>query len=67
MSAGADYRCAVEEYEKARIHWEEDMTAACQEFQAAEEERIEYIKKILASYLAVQMEVNGSCKEVYNK
>ena len=57
-----DYRTAVEDFEKVRGRWEEDMQSAFHEFQSAEEERLEFLGHILKSYLAVQKEVNEYCK-----
>lgn len=65
--AGMEYKVAVEEYERVRVQWEEDMNSACVEFQQAEESRIEFLKRIMQSYLKVQKEVNQSCKEVLNQ
>jgi hypothetical protein len=61
--AGMEYKVAVEEYERVRRQWEEDMHNACVDFQTAEEERIDYIKEVLQAYLRVQKDVNHHCKE----
>lgn len=61
--ASYDYKTAVDEYEEIRSRWEEDMRSACAEFQSAEEDRIQFLKSVLQSYLSVQKEVNTECKE----
>ena len=63
--AAYDYKSAVEDYENTRMRWEDDMQTACTEFQQAEEERLDFVKSTLQSYLDVQKKVNASCKEVW--
>jgi hypothetical protein len=61
--AAMDYKNAVDDYERARVQWEDDMHSACYEFQQAEENRIDFLKARLAAYLEVQKRVNNDCKE----
>ena len=61
--AAYDYRTAVDDYEKLRMQWEDNMISACNEFQQAEEERIDFLKQTLQKYLQVQKKVNEECKE----
>lgn len=61
--AALDYKNAVEDYEKIRVQWEEDMQSACYEFQQAEENRLDFLKTRLDAYLEVQKAVNNDCKE----
>lgn len=61
--AALDYKNSVEEYERIRLQWEDDMQTACYEFQQAEEERIDYTKVVLRKFMDIQKEVNLQCKE----
>eukprot|EP00158_Paraphelidium_tribonemae_P002988 Partr_v1_DN25819_c0_g1_i1_m2951 putative Inherit from NOG: Growth arrest-specific 7 len=61
--AAYDYKTAVEDYERVRKQWEDDMHSATYEFQQAEEERLEYLKTVLQSYLTAQQQLTDECKE----
>ena len=61
--AALDYKSAIEQYERIRVRWEDDMTAACGDFQQAEEERIDFLKTVLQSYRHAQKAVNERCQQ----
>lgn len=61
---GIDYKKAVDDYNEARRQWEDDMSLASLDFQEAEFDRLEYLKKTLQTYIESDKEVREQLNQV---